>query len=97
MLPKIITTQQHLEEISQSFLADSPEFVCIDTEFVRQTTYWPELGLIQIASLSEAVVIDPIPNNLSLSPLLPILRHHGIVKVFHSGRQDMEIFWMKFK
>ncbi|MBY0461565.1 MAG: ribonuclease D [Alphaproteobacteria bacterium] len=96
MLPKIITTQQDLEEICQSFLNNSPEFICIDTEFVRQTTYWPELGLIQMASAKDAVVIDPIPNNLSLSPLLPILRHQGIVKVFHSGRQDMEIFWMKF-
>ncbi|MBY0281514.1 MAG: ribonuclease D [Alphaproteobacteria bacterium] len=96
MLPKIITTQQDLEEICQSFLNDSPEFICIDTEFVRQTTYWPELGLIQVASEKDAVVIDPIPNNLSLSALLPILRHQGITKVFHSGRQDMEIFWMKF-
>lgn len=97
MLSKIITTQQALEEICQSFLNSSPSFVCIDTEFVRQTTYWPELGLIQIASTDDAVVIDPIPNNLTLEPLLPILRHQGIVKVFHSGRQDMEIFWKKFK
>ena len=96
MLPKIITTQQDLEQICQSFLADLPEFICIDTEFVRQTTYWPELGLIQMATLSDAVVIDPIPNNLSLAPLLPILRNPEIVKVFHSGRQDIEIFWMKF-
>lgn len=97
MLSKIITTQQALEEVCHSFLNSSPLFVCIDTEFVRQTTYWPQLGLIQIASSHDAVVIDPIPNKLSLEPLLPILRHQGIVKVFHSGRQDMEIFWKKFK
>lgn len=97
MLPRIITTQQDLEEICQSFQADVSDFICIDTEFVRQTTYWPELGLIQMASVNHAVVIDPLSNDLSLTPLLPLLRDQKIIKVFHSGRQDMEIFWMKFK
>jgi ribonuclease D len=97
MLPKIITTQQDLDEACQSFLNDLPEFICIDTEFVRQTTYWPQLGLIQMATLNDAVAIDPLLNNLELTPLLPVLLNPEIVKVFHSGRQDMEIFWMKFK
>jgi len=97
MLPKIITTQQGLEEICTSFLSEASPFICIDTEFVRQTTYWPKLALIQMASLSHQVIIDPVPGLLCLKPLLEILRSPSIVKVFHSGRQDLEIFWHLFK
>ncbi len=93
----VINSQQKLEEFCKAFLDDKPEFACIDTEFIRQTTYWPQLALIQIASPFRSCIIDPIGANLSFEPLLKILRHPGITKVLHSGRQDLEIFFSLFQ
>lgn len=75
---------------------EDPSFIAIDCEFVRQNTYWPELGLIQIATPSRTVAIDPITNNLSLFPLKEILLNPKITKVLHSARQDVEIFYYLF-
>lgn len=93
----VINSQQELEEFCANFLDDEPEFACIDTEFIRQTTYWPKLALIQIASPFRSCIIDPVGRNLSLEPFLRILRHPGITKVLHSGRQDLEIFLSLFQ
>lgn len=75
-----------------SFELDAPPFLAIDTEFIRERTYWPQLCLIQIADAKGAVAIDPLAPGIDLSPLVDILQNPKILKVFHSGRQDIEIF-----
>ena len=74
-------------------LADAP-FVCVDTEFMRESTYWPELCLIQIADTEEAAAIDPLAPGLDLQPLLDLLvDNEDVLKVFHAGGQDIEIVY----
>ena len=67
-------------------------FITVDTEFMRETTYWPKLCLIQVASPSEGACIDPLAEGLDLSPLLALFADISMVKVFHAARQDIEIF-----
>jgi len=67
-------------------------FVAVDTEFIRETTYWPRLCLIQAATPDVEAVIDPLAEGIDLEPFLEILRDPSIVKVFHAARQDVEIF-----
>ncbi|WP_341704279.1 ribonuclease D [Ferrovibrio sp.] len=67
-------------------------YVTVDTEFMRETTYWPKVCLIQIAGPDEARVIDPLADGLSLEPLFALLRNRSVLKVFHAARQDLEIF-----
>ncbi len=67
-------------------------FVAVDTEFMRETTYWPKLCLIQAAAPSAEANIDPLAEGLDLEPFLEILRDERILKVFHAARQDVEIF-----
>ena len=67
-------------------------FVAVDTEFMRETTYWPKLCLIQAAAPNAEAVIDPLADGLDLEPFLEILRDPSIEKVFHAARQDVEIF-----
>jgi ribonuclease D len=66
-------------------------YIAIDTEFVRERTYWPELCLVQIATAKQTVLIDVLKVDAQL--LAPLLIHPDITKVLHAGRQDMEIFW----
>ena len=68
-------------------------FMAIDTEFIRETTYFSKLCLIQIATKNKSFIIDPLSNSISLEPLWEILNKNQIIKVMHSGRQDMEIFY----
>ena len=67
-------------------------FVAVDTEFMRETTYWPKLCLIQAAAPSAEATIDPLSEELDLEPFLAIMRDESILKVFHAARQDVEIF-----
>jgi ribonuclease D len=67
-------------------------FVAVDTEFMRETTYWPKLCLIQAATPSDEAVIDPMAEGMDLEPFLDIMRDETILKVFHAARQDVEIF-----
>src|SRR5689334_4984769 len=68
-------------------------FVAVDTEFMRETTYWPKLCLIQAAAPGGIeAVIDPVAEALDLTPFLAVLRNPAILKVFHAARQDVEIF-----
>ena len=85
-----ITSNAELEAFC-AYLADQP-FVAVDTEFMRETTYWPKLCLIQAAGLEHGGVIDPLAEGLDLEPFLDILRDARILKVFHAARQDVEIF-----
>lgn len=68
------------------------DFVTVDTEFLRETTYWPILCLIQAATPDEAVLIDPMANGLDLTPFFELMGNASVVKVFHAARQDIEIF-----
>lgn len=68
------------------------DFVTVDTEFLRETTYWPKLCLIQVATDDEAVLIDPLVPGFDLSPFYALLANADVVKVFHAARQDIEIF-----
>src|SRR5918993_1102237 len=67
-------------------------FIAVDTEFMRETTYWPKLCLIQVASPEQDACIDPMAEGMDLTPLLDILRDESVQKVFHAARQDVEIF-----
>ena len=85
----LITKSAPLAELVER-LAKHP-FVAVDTEFMRENTYWPELCLIQIASAEEAAAIDP-KADLDMGPLLDLLvKNHDVLKVFHAGSQDLEI------
>jgi ribonuclease D len=71
----------------------SQHYVTVDTEFIRETTYYPKLCLMQVASPAEALIIDPLSQTIDLEPFLGLLRNESVVKVFHAARQDIEIFW----
>ena len=70
----------------------SSPFLTVDTEFMRETTYWPKLCLIQAATADHHAVIDPLAEGLDLTPILALLTDTSILKVFHAARQDIEIF-----
>ena len=69
------------------------DFVTVDTEFMRETTYYPDLGLVQVASPTEAAAIDPKADGIDLAPLLKLLVEEDVLKVFHAGGQDLEIIY----
>ncbi|MBS1302831.1 ribonuclease D [Loktanella sp. SALINAS62] len=73
-------------------------YVTVDTEFLRERTYYSKLCLVQLAYRDEngddAVLVDPLADGLSLEPLYDLFRDEGVVKVFHAARQDLEIFWV---
>jgi ribonuclease D len=88
----IITDQQELTKLCEN-LKNHP-FITIDTEFLREKTYYPKLCLVQVSGPDQkAAAIDPVEGDLDLSPLFEILRDRKILKVIHSGRQDLEIFY----
>src|SRR5216684_2460199 len=68
-------------------------FVAVDTEFMRERTYWPILCVVQVAGPDEAVAIDALAPGIDLAPLLALMSDAGILKVFHAARQDLEIFF----
>ncbi|MEN0115926.1 MAG: ribonuclease D [Agrobacterium cavarae] len=67
------------------------EFVTIDTEFLRETTFWPQLCLVQMASPTLEVLVDPMAKGIDLTPLFELMAAANVVKVFHAARQDIEI------
>lgn len=88
----LITTTADLADACAR-LASHP-FVTVDTEFLRETTYYPKLCLIQLASPDEAVLVDPLAPELDLAPFFGLMADQAVVKVFHAARQDLEIVWM---
>ncbi len=86
----LITTTEALSNLCER-LAKS-DFVAVDTEFMRENTYWPELCLVQIANTEEAAAIDPMAPGIDLTPLLDLMcENEDVLKVFHAGGQDVEI------
>jgi ribonuclease D len=86
-----ITTTAELERACAR-MAGHP-FVTIDTEFLRETTYYPLLCVAQMASADEAVVIDALADGIDLTPFFELMVDERVVKVFHAARQDIEIVW----
>ena len=85
-----IATNEELNIIVKDYMR--AEFLAVDTEFIRERTYYPQLCLIQISDGIKAAAIDPLAKNLDLSPIWKLMRNQNITKVFHAGSQDMEIF-----
>lgn len=75
-------------------LAAQEEYLSIDTEFVREHTYYPKLCLVQIGLQEKAAIIDPLAEGIDLSPLFALLQDKSVTKVFHAARQDLEIFYV---
>jgi ribonuclease D len=72
--------------------AHTERYVTVDTEFLRDKTYWPQLCLVQIATTTTAVAIDPLAPGIDLAPLYALMADPAVLKVFHAARQDIEIF-----
>ncbi len=87
----LITTTDALAAVCAR-MARHP-FITVDTEFLRETTYYPLLCVAQIASADEAVVIDALAPGVDLAPFFALLADEKVVKVFHAARQDIEIVW----
>ncbi len=88
----LITTTDALKALCERLA--KADFVCVDTEFMRENTYWPELCLVQVADTEEAAAIDPLAPGIDLSPLLDLLvDNEDVLKVFHAGGQDVEIVY----
>jgi len=86
----LITDSRSLTDLCAR-LAQSP-YVAVDTEFMRENTYWPVLCLIQIADAKEAAAIDPMADGIDMTPLLDLMvNNRDVLKIFHAGGQDLEI------
>ncbi|MCO5128606.1 MAG: ribonuclease D [Rhodobacteraceae bacterium] len=95
---KTITTTEDLAQFCEA--AKAQPYVTVDTEFLRERTYYSKLCLIQLAlpgKTGDAVLVDPLVKDLSLEPLYDLFRHEPTVKVFHAARQDLEIFFVEGK
>lgn len=87
---RVITNNAELADFSAE-LSQKP-FIAVDTEFMREKTYWPILCLIQAAADGLEAVIDPLAEGLDLQPFLKVMADRKVLKVFHAARQDLEIF-----
>jgi ribonuclease D len=87
---RIVTSTADLEALVTEL--ESAPYLALDTEFLRDQTYWPKLCLIQVASPGVAAIIDPLASGIDLKPFYELLKKPEIVKVFHAARQDIEIF-----
>jgi ribonuclease D len=92
--PSLVTTTQELEAVCGRLRV--ADFVTVDTEFIRERTYWPELCVVQLGGEDEVAVIDALAPGLELAALGELLGDSGVTKVFHAARQDIEIFVLKF-
>ncbi len=94
---KTLTTTQELAQFCAA--AADHAYVTVDTEFLRERTYYSKLCLLQLAVPSpdedSAVLVDPLSDGMSLDPLYELFSNENVVKVFHAARQDLEIFWVE--
>jgi ribonuclease D len=91
----IITTTEGLKGLCHDLARES--FVTVDTEFMREQTFWPVLCLIQIAGSDSQAIVDPLAENINLKAFFDLMANRKVVKVFHAARQDLEIIWLKAK
>ncbi|MGH1456644.1 MAG: ribonuclease D [Alphaproteobacteria bacterium] len=88
----VITTSADLADFCKTL--EHEDFITVDTEFLREKTYYPKLCLVQLSGANkDARAVDPLAKGIDLNPLFDLLHNPAIVKVFHSGRQDLEIFY----
>ena len=87
----LIETTQELSRICNRL--GQHDFVAVDTEFIREQTYWPRLCLIQLAGPEDDALVDPLHPGISLDPFFELMANQRVVKVFHAARQDLEIIW----
>lgn len=87
---KVIATTTALEKFCAE--AMTARYVTVDTEFMRENTYYPKLCLLQIASADDAVLVDPLADGIDLAPVFALMAAPQVLKVFHAARQDIEIF-----
>ena len=92
--PTLITTTEDLETVCWRLREEA--FVTVDTEFIRERTYWPELCVVQLGGAQEVAVIDALAPGIDLTALGSLLADQSVMKVFHAARQDIEIFVLKF-
>jgi ribonuclease D len=92
--PSLIATTDALTALCDRLAAE--EFVTVDTEFMRERTYWPELCVVQLAGAHEVAVVDAQAPDIDLTPLGNLLANQAVMKVFHAARQDIEIFVLRF-
>lgn len=88
----VITDTSSLKEVCKKLAQE--RYLTIDTEFLRDRTYYPKLCLVQLAGPEhEAVAVDPLADGIDLAPLIELLNDNDTIKVFHAARQDLEIFY----
>lgn len=92
--PVLITTTQALAELCTRLAAEP--YVTVDTEFMREKTYYPELCVVQLAGAHDVAVVDAQAQGIDLAPLGALLANPDVVKVFHACRQDIEIFLLRY-
>lgn len=89
---ELITSTDELQALCDRFA--SADFIAVDTEFMRESTYWPLLCLVQVSDGKEAAAIDPLADGIDLTPLLDLMTgNEDVLKVFHAGGQDVEIIY----
>ncbi|MEO8560408.1 MAG: ribonuclease D, partial [Rhodospirillales bacterium] len=87
---RLISTTDELASFCSSLASAS--FVTVDTEFMRERTYWPQLCLVQLGGPDDAAAVDAQAEGIDLEPLYALMRDRKVLKVFHAARQDLEIF-----
>ncbi len=87
----MITTSRELEAACRRL--SRSKYITVDTEFMRETTYWPRLCVVQMAGPDEAVIVDAIAPNLDMEPFFKLMANRRVMKVFHAARQDIEIIF----
>ncbi len=94
----LINVTSELEDICKELIARKPKFIAVDTEFIRNNiNYYPKLSLIQIFDGDRGFIVDALAQEIDLSPIKKIVLNEGIIKVFHSCRQDIESLFTVFK
>lgn len=86
---RVITTTSDLHSLCETL--STADFVTVDTEFLREQTFWPQLCLIQLAGPQAEAIVDPMADGLDLAPFYALMANTSVVKVFHAARQDIEI------
>ncbi|ODN68883.1 Ribonuclease D [Methylobrevis pamukkalensis] len=88
---QMITTTQGLADACAELAGH--DFITVDTEFLRETTFWPKLCVVQMASMDAAFLVDALAPDLDLTPFFELMKNEAVLKVFHAARQDIEIIW----
>ncbi|HEX5959448.1 MAG TPA: ribonuclease D, partial [Hyphomicrobiaceae bacterium] len=92
---QVITTTADLTDLCRRL--STHKFVTVDTEFIREQTFWPRLCVIQLAGPGDEAIVDPLAPGMDLAPFFALMADRAVMKVFHAARQDLEIVWTQAK